>query len=169
MFSNYREVLVEFHNNVEGGKGVNPDLSYYLLENALKITSDSIIHIRKNHPMWGISTGIMDEINDIVTLKGYDFTGTCQDFESMLIQNIGAFKDRLQKTRSKIINPIDLIKNGVSLIFNSIPIVKLIPTKFKNFLSNLFVVISIVETLLSLFTQMSIIRQIITWISQSIP
>ena len=114
----------------------------------------------------------MGIINDIVTLKGYDFTETCQDFDNMLIQNIGAFKDRFQKTQSKIINPIYLPKNGVSLIFNRIPIVNLTPTKFKDFLSNLLVLMTIVDTLSSLFIKksllLSIIRQIITWISQSI-
>ena len=83
---------------------------------------------------------------------------------------IGYFKDVFQKTCSKIINPIYLVKNGVSFILNSIPIVNLIPTKFKNFLSNLFVVISTVETLLSLFAQksllLSIVKQIIVWIPQ---
>ena len=126
MFSNYREVLVEFHNNAMAGKDIDPKLNHYLLENALKITLDriyseripnnamagkdidpklnhyllenalkitldSIIYIRKDYPIWRTSTGIMGIINDIVTLKGYDFTETCQDFDNMLIQNIGAF------------------------------------------------------------------------------
>ena len=169
MFSDYRERLVEFHNNVKEGKDFNHELSYYLLENALKINLDSIIHIRKNHPMLGISTGIMNEINDIVTLKCYNFTEACQDFDNMLIQNIGAFKKAHQETRSKIINPIHLVKNGVFLIFNSIPIVNLIPTNLKNLLIKIFLFISVVETLLSLFAQksllLSIIRQITEWIS----
>ena len=173
MFSNYREVLVEFHNNAMAGKDIDPKLNHYLLENALKITLDSIIYIRKDDPIRRTSTGIMDIINDIVTLKGYDFTETCQDFDNMLIQNIGAFKDRFQKARSQIINPIYLVKNGVSLTFNIIPIVNLIPTKIKDFLSNLFVFMSIVDTLSSLLIKksllLSIIRQIITRISQSIP
>ena len=172
MFSNYRNVLVEFHNSVKEGKDIDPKLSDYLLENALKINLDSIIRIRKNHPMLGISTGIMDEINDIVTLKCYDFTETCQNFDNMLTQNIGAFKERHQKTLSKIINPISpiyFLKNGVSIILNIIPIVNLFPRKIKDFLSNLFVFMSIVNTVLSLFLKksflLSIIRQIITWVS----
>ena len=91
----------------------------------------------------------------------------------MLIQNIGAFKDRFQKARSQIINPIYLVKNGVSFTFNIIPIVNLIPRKIKDFLSNLFVFVSIVDILSSLFIKkqllLGIIRQIVTWISQSIP
>ena len=168
LFSNYREKLAIFHNNTINNEVINRELSDYLLENALKIKLDSIIQIRIDHPMWRVSTGMMTLINDIVTGDYYNFTETCRNFENMLTQNIGAFKNQLQETRSKIINPIRLIKNGVFLIFDIIPIVNLFPKKIKGFLYNLFWGISIVETLLSLFTQMSIIRQIITWISQSI-
>ena len=173
IFSNYRERLVEFHNNVIENNNIDPELSIYLSENALKISSDSISTIRTIHPMWRISTGITHLINDIVTLNCDDFTETCQNFDNMLIQNIGAFKDVSQKVRSKTFNPIYLVKNGVSIIFNSIPIVNLVPTKIKHFLSNLFVFMSIVDTLSSLLLKksllLSIMRQIITWISQSIP
>ena len=166
MFSNYRMALVEFHNNFTEGKDIDLESRSYLLENALKINLDSIIHIRKNHPMWGLSTGIMDEINDIVTFKCYDFTRTCQDFDNMLVQNIGAFKDIYQETRSQIINPISLVKNGISLIFDIIPILNLIPTNLKKLLINIFLLISAVETLLSLFSQKLLIEQIIEWISE---
>ena len=165
MFSNYRSVLVEFHNNVMEGADINPELSDYLLENAPKINLDSIIHISTRDPL-SISTGAVPVINDIVTFQCYDFTATCQDFQNILTQNIGFFKDQGQVIRSKIINPIHLVKNGVSLIFNSIPFVNLIPTNFKNLLIKIFLFISVVETLLSLFTQMSIIRQFIAWISE---
>ena len=171
MFSNYRSVLAEFHNNVMEGKDINPELSDYLLENAPKINLDSIIHISTRDPL-SISTGAVPVINDIVTFQCYDFTETCQTFQNMLTQNIGFFKDQCQVTRSKIINPIHLVKNGVSLIFNSIPVVNLIPTKFKNFLFNLFIVISVVETLLSLFSLKSLLlsigEQIMTWVHQGI-
>lgn len=62
MFCNYREKLVEFHNNFMENNNIDLELRGYLLENALKINLDSIIHIRTNHPMWGISTGIMNLI-----------------------------------------------------------------------------------------------------------
>lgn len=166
MFSDYRERLVEFHNNVKESKDFNPELSDYLLENALKINLDSIIRIRKNHPMLGISTGIMNEINDIVTLKCYNFTEDCRDFDNMLVQNIGAFKNKHQETQSKIINPIHLVKNGVFFIFNNIPIVNLIPTNLKNLLIKIFLFISAIETLLSLFSQKLLIEQIIERISE---
>lgn len=172
MFSNYRGVLVEFHNKVKEGKGIDPELSDYLLENALKINLDSIVHIRNVQPMLGISTGIINVINDIVMLQCYNLTETCRNFDNMLIQNIGAFKEAHQKTLSKIINPISLVKNGVYLIFNIIPIVNLTPRKIKDFLSNLFAFVVIVNTLSSLFLKkellLSTIRQIITWISQNV-
>ena len=116
--------------------------------------------------MLGISTGIMDIINDIVTLDCHDFTGTCRDFQNMLTNNIGFFENTSQEIRSKIINPIHLVKNGVFLIFNSLPIVKLIPTKIKRFLTTLVAGIYLVETLLSLLSHKSLIEQIIEWISQ---
>ena len=168
LFSNYKNVLTEFHNNAVKNESINPELSDYLLENSIRIDLDSVVKMEIHHPISGILTGFVHNINDIVTGKCHDFTRTCHGIVNALSQSIGYFKDRFQKTRSKIIDPTYLPKNGVSLIFNSIPIVKLLPTKFKDFFSNLFVVISIVETLLSLFTQMSIIRQIITWISKSI-
>lgn len=174
MFSDYRGVLAEFHNKVREDRGIDLELSDYLLENALKINKDSIIHIRTSDPVigdpiTGISTGVINVINDIVTLRCYDFTGTCKNLENVLTQNIGAFKDRHQKTRSQIINPVSLVKNGVFLILNRIPIVNLIPTNLKNLLIKIFLFISAIETLLSLFSQksllLSIIRQITEWIS----
>ena len=69
MFSNYREKLAEFHNNIIENNNIDPALSDYLSENALKITSDSISKIRTIHPMFRISTGITQLINDIVTLN----------------------------------------------------------------------------------------------------
>ena len=174
IFSDYRKVLVEFYHNFQENGDVDLELSDYLLENALRINKDSIIQIRTSDPVigdpvTGISTGVINVINDIVTLRCYDFTGTCQNLNNVLLQNIGAFKDIFQKTQFQIINPISLVKNGVFFIFNNIPIVNLISTKLKNFLYKLFVVISIVETLLSLFSQksliQSIIRQITEWIS----
>ena len=169
VFSNYRERLVAFHNNVRENNDFDSELSDYLLENALKINLNSIIRMNQNRQMLGISTGMMNIINDIVTRDCYDFTETCRNFHNVLTQNIGFFKDKFQETRSKIINPIYLVKNGVSLIFNRIPIVNRLSIKFKDFFLNLFVLISVVETLLSLFSQksliQSIIRQITEWIS----
>ena len=168
MFINYRKGLAKFHNNAIENEVFDRELSDYLLENSFKINLDSIIKIRIDHPRWGISTGMMTLISDIVTGDCYNFTETCQSFENMLTQNIGVFKNQFQETRSKIIDPIHLVKNGVCLIFDRIPIVNLIPTKIKNFLYTLFIGISIVETLLSLFAQKSllesIIQQIIAWI-----
>ena len=166
MFSNYKERLVEFHNKVGEGKGIDSELSTYLLENSLKINSDSIIYIRTSDPVRGISTGFVHDINDIVTLNCYDFTETCQNFVNLLIQNIGAFKDIYQKVRSKTFNPIYLVKNGVSFIFNSIPIVNLMPTNLKNILIKIFLFLSVIEILLSLFSKKLLIEQIIEWISQ---
>ena len=84
----------------------------------------------------------------------------------MLTQNIGAFKDIYQKTRSQIISPVSLVKNGVFLILNIIPIVNLMPTNLKNLLIKIFLFISAIETLLSLFSQKLLIEQIIEWISE---
>ena len=169
MFRDYRASLVAFHNNAVENNNIDHQLSDYLLENAMKIYMDSIVYIKKYHPISGLTTGFMDEINDIVTLNCYDFTKTCRDFQNMLTNNIGFLENTTQEIRSKIINPIHLVKNGVSVIFNNIPIVNLIPTKFKDFLSNLFAFISIIETLLSLLSQksliLSIIGQIKKWIS----
>ena len=169
MFSDYRGVLAGFHNNVREGRGIDLELRDYLLENALKINLDSIIHIRIDHPMWRVSTGMLTLINEIVTGDCYNFTETCQNFDTMLVQNIGAFKNHFQETRSQIINPISLVKNGVFLIFDIIPIVNLIPTRIKGFLFSLFAFISIVETLLSFLSQksllFSIIGQITAWVS----
>ena len=166
VFRDYRGSLVAFHNNAVKNNNIDHELSDYLLENALRINLDSIITIRQNYPMLGTSTGIMDIINDIVTLKCYDFTGTCRDFQNMLTSNIGFFENTSQEIRSKIINPIHLVKNGISFIFNSLPIVKLIPTKIKRFLTTLVAGIYIVETLLSLLSHKSLIEQIIEWISE---
>ena len=166
MFSNYRNVLVKFHNNVEEGKGIDPELSDYLLENSMRIDLDSVVKMEIRYPISGILTGFVHNINDIVTGKCHDFTGTCHGIVNALSQSIGYFKDVFQKTRSKIINPIYLPKNGVSLIFNSIPIVNLMPTNLKNILIKIFLFISVVETLLSLFSQKLLIEQIIEWISQ---
>ena len=169
MFRDYRRGLVAFHNSTVENNNIDHELSDYLLENAMKIYMDSIVYIQKYHPISGLTTGFMDEINDIVTLNCYDFTKACRDFQNMLTNNIGFLENTTQEIRSKIINPIHLVTNGVSLIFNSIPIVNLIPTKLKDFFSKIFVFISIVETLLSLFSQksllQSIIRQITEWIS----
>lgn len=169
MFSNYREKLVIFHNNVIEGKSIDTELSDYLSENAIKIQLDSISTITMIHPISRVSTGIVHLINDIVTRNCYDFTETCITFQNMLTQNIGIFKDVYKQTLRRTFNPIYLIKNGVSLIFNIIPIINLIPTKIKSFLSILFAAISIVETLLSLFSQkpliLTIIRKITEWIS----
>ena len=153
------------------GKNIDTEVCLYLLKNSIKIYMDSIIYIKKYHPITGLTTGLIDEIDDIVRLNYYldNFTERCQRIISMLIMTIGFFENISQEIRSKIFNPINLVKNGVSFIFNSIPIVDLIPTKFKDFLSNLFAFISIVETLLSLVSQKSLIlsitRQITEWIS----
>ena len=172
LFSNYKNVLTEFHNKAVGNESINPELSDYLLENSMRIDLDSVVKMEIHHPISGILTGFVHNINDIVTGKCHDFTRTCHGIVNALSQSIGYFKDVSQKTRSKIINPIDLVKNGVFLIFDIIPIVNLFPKKIKGFLYNLFWGISIVETLLSLFSQKSllesIVKQIITWISQSI-
>ena len=56
MFSNYRDRLVEFHNNVVERECIDTELSDYLLKNAPKISLDSIITIRQNYPMLGTST-----------------------------------------------------------------------------------------------------------------
>ena len=166
MFSNYRDRLVGFHNDTMAGKDIEPEVPEYLLRNAVKIFMDSIVYIKKYHPISGLTTGVIDEINDIVTLNCYDLTETCRNKSNMLTMTIGCFENISQEIRSKIFNPIALVKNGASLIFNGIPIVNLIPTKVKDFLCNLFVFISIVETLLSLFSQKLLIEQIIEWISQ---
>ena len=170
MFSNYVNRLVEFHSDTMAGKDIDPELPVYLLRNSVKITMDSIVYVKKYHPITGLTTGVMDEINDIVTFNCSPdyFTKRCETITNMLIMTIGFFENISQEIRSKIFNPIYLLKNGVSVIFN-LPIVNLIPTKFKDFLSNLFAFISIVETLLSLFSQksliLSIIKQITEWIS----
>ena len=166
MFMNYKERLVIFHNNAVENNNFDHESGDYLLENALKIYMDSMVHYKIYHPITGLTTGFMDEINDIVTLNCDDLTKTCRENINSLTMTIGYLKNTTQEIRSKIINPIHLVKKGVSLIFNSIPIVNLIPTKFKDFLCNLFVFISIVETLLSLFSQKLLIEQIIKWISQ---
>ena len=166
MFTNYKERLVIFHNNAVENNNIDHESGDYLLENAVKIFMDSIVYIKKYNPISGLTTGFMDEINDIVTFNCYDFTETCRKNINSLTMTIGFLENTTQEIRSKIINPIHLVKNGVSLIFNNIPIVNLIPTKFKDFLCNLFVFISIVETLLSLFSQKPLIEQIIEWISQ---
>ena len=168
LFSNYRQRLVEFHNNIRNGTGAPPELRDYLSENALRINLDSVVTLETIHPLLRISTGITQLINDIITGKTHDFTQSCQEFDNMLTQNIGFFKDRHQQIRSKLFNPIHLVKGGVSLILNSIPIVNLIPTNLKDFLSKLFIGISIIETLLSLFSQKSLLlslaQQIRSWI-----
>lgn len=166
MFRDYKQRLVIFHNNAVENDNIDHESGDYLLENALKIFKNSMVHYKKYHPVTGLTTGFMDEINDIVTLNCYDLTKACRENINSLTMTIGYLKNTTQEIRSKIINPIHLVKNGVSLIFNSIPIVNLIPTKFKDFLCNLFVFISIVETLLSLFSQKLLIEQIIKWISQ---
>ena len=166
LFSNYKNVLTEFHNNAVENESINPELSDYLLENSMRIDLDSVVKMEIHHPISGILTGFVHNINDIVTGKCHDFTRTCHGIVNALSQSIGYFKDVFQKTCSKIINPISLVKNGVSLIFNSIPIVNLIPTRTKDFLSNLFLFMSIIDVLSSLFIKksllLSIIRQIIT-------
>ena len=166
MFRDYKQRLVIFHNNAVENNNFDHESGDYLLENALKIYMDSMVHYKIYHPITGLTTGFMDEINDIVTFNCDDFTETCRANINSLTMTIGFLENTTQEIRSKIINPIHLVKKGVSLIFNSIPIVNLIPTKFKDFLCNLFVFISIVETLLSLFSQKLLIEQIIEWISQ---
>ena len=166
MFRDYKKTLVVFHNNAVENNNIDHELSDYLLENALKISMDSMVHYKKYHPITGLTTGFMDEINDIVSFNCDDFTETCRANINSLTMTIGFLENTAQEIRSKIFHPIHLVKNGVSVIFNNIPIVNLIPTKFKNFLCNLFVFISIVETLLSLFSQKLLIEQIIKWISQ---
>ncbi|MYC74174.1 hypothetical protein F4X10_00170 [Candidatus Poribacteria bacterium] len=161
MLSKYREALVEFHNNVEEGKGVNPELSIYLLENAVKIKSESITRMTTYDPVLRISTDIVNTISDIVMLECHDFTIICQKVENMLILNIGTFKDIMEKIRSQIINPIYLLKKGVSTIFDMIPIISLTPRKIKDFLSNLIAFISIVNTILSLYLKKSFLLSII--------
>ena len=166
MFRDYKQRLVIFHNNAVENDNIDHESGDYLLENALKIFKNSMVHYKKYHPVTGLTTGFMDEINDIVTLNCDDFTETCRANINSLTMTIGFLENTTQEIRSKIINPIHLVKKGVSVIFNNIPIVNLIPTKFKDFLCNLFVLISIVETLLSLFSQKLLIEQIIKWISQ---
>ena len=171
MFSNYANRLVEFRDDAMADKDIDTEVCLYLLKNSVKIYMDSIIYIKKYHPITGLTTGLIDEIDDIVRLNcsPHNFAERCQRIISMLIMTIGFFENISQEIRSKIFNPIEILKNGVSLIFNGIPIVNLIPTNFKDFLSNLFAFISIVETLLSLFSQKSLIlsitRQITEWIS----
>ena len=170
LFHDYRSVLAEFHNDVRDGRDVDVELTDYLLEHATEIFLDSIVYIRTHNPVSGISTGTLNMINDIVTGKCHDFTGTCKDLENMLTQNIGVFKNISKKTRSKLISPLSLVKNGVLLIFNIIPIVNLTPRKIKDFLSALFAWVSIANTLLSFLLKkpilLSIVRQIRAWISQ---
>ncbi|RKU26949.1 hypothetical protein C6497_12965 [Candidatus Poribacteria bacterium] len=166
LFSNYRERLVVFHNNVIEGEDIDIELSDFLSENAIKIHLDSIVKITMSHPIQRVSTGIVHLINDIVTRNCYDFTATCKDFENMLTQNIGTFKNMFQQILFKTFNPIDLVKNGVTFILNIIPIINLIPTKIKGFLSTLFAAISIIETLLSLFSQKPLILTIIRYIAE---
>ena len=54
MFSNYRDKLARFHNTAINDGVIDRELGDYLLENALKITSDSIVYIRIDHPMWRV-------------------------------------------------------------------------------------------------------------------
>ena len=167
MFCNYKEKLVEFHNNVIENDHIDIELRRYLLENALKIKLDSIILMRIDHPRWRISTELIGIINDIVSVE-YNFTETCRNFESMLTQNIGAFKNKYQETRSQIISPVSLVKNGAFLILKIIPIVNRMPTNIKNLFIKIFLFISVIETLLSLFNQKLLIEQIIEWISSNL-
>ena len=163
MFSNYRNALAEFHNNAKEGKDIPTELSDYLLENAVKITLDSVVRMTTYEPILGISTGIVNTINNIVSGECHEFTRTCKNVDNMLTNSIGAFKDIKQKILSKIINPISpihFLKNGVSIILNIIPIVNLTPRKIKDFLSNLFVFIGIVNTILSLYLKKSFLLSI---------
>lgn len=172
-FNEYRNALVVFHNKYVEGNKFDHELSHYLLKNAVKIQIDSIVSITVVHPPFGISTEIVDIIKDIVSLKCHDFTGTCRDVGNMLSMNIGTFENMLDNTRSKIFNPIHLVRNGISLILNMLPIVNLIPRKIKGFLSDLFIFITAVDTISSVVMKRQIlldfIRQIPTWISQNIP
>ena len=171
-FNEYRNALVAFHDKYVEDNKFNHELSHYLLKNAVKIQIDSIVSITAVHPPFGISTEIVDIIKDIVSLKCHDFTGTCRDVGNMLSMNIGTFENILDDTRSKIFHPTHPIKNGIFLILNMLPIVKLIPIKIKGFLSGLFIFITAVDTISSVVMKRQIlldfIRQIPTWIFQNI-
>ena len=172
LFNEYRNALAAFHNKYVEDNKIDHESSHYLLKNAVKIEIDSIVSIKAVHPPFGISTGIVDILKDVVSLKSHNFTETCQDVGNMLSMNIGTFENMLDDTRSKIFNPIHLVRNGISLILNMLPIVNLIPTKIKGFLSDLFIFITAVDTISSVVMKRQIlldfIRQIPTWISQSI-
>ena len=62
MFSNYKNVLTEFHNNAVEGKGIDPELSDHLLENSMRIYLDSVVKIEIHHPI-SILTGFVHNIS----------------------------------------------------------------------------------------------------------
>ena len=148
LFNEYRNALVAFHNKYVENNKIDHELRHYLLKNVVKIEIDSIVSIKAVHPPFGISTGIVDIIQDIVSFKSHNFSEACQDVGDMLSMNIGMFENILDDTRSKIFNPIHLVRNGISLILNMLPIVKLVPTKIKGFLSDLFIFITVVDEVL---------------------
>ena len=59
MFSDYRDKLNEFYNNVMERHDITSELRDYLLENAVKIDLDSIARMTTYDPVLSLSTGIM--------------------------------------------------------------------------------------------------------------
>ena len=102
MFTDYKGRLVIFHNNAVQNNNIDHELGDYLLENAMKIYLDSLIKIKIDHPRWGVSTGMIDLISEIVTGDCYNFTETCQKIENMLTLNIGYLKINLKKFGLKL-------------------------------------------------------------------
>lgn len=180
LFSNYQKALVKFHENIVKDKGIDFESKTYLLKNALRISLDSPIKIGEYNPVLNMTTEFVGKINDIVTLNCHDFTETCELFSNVLIQNAGYFEERTQKIQSEIKNPFFLyflVRKGLFFFLNEIPIVNLIPIGFKDFLTKIFAMIVIINTISSVWLKKefiyqsiiklfeSIIKPILTWIS----
>ncbi len=172
LFNEYRNALVAFYNKYVADNKIDGELRHYLLENVHEVYSYSGASISESNAYSNFSRDIQSEIINIVNFRCYNFTESCNNVESILIVCIGAFKKECQNIRSKIFNPIHLVRNGISLILNMLPIVNRIPRKITGFLSDLFIFITVVDTISSVVMKkkflLDLVRQIPTWISQRI-
>ena len=165
-FSEYRNALIEFHNKYVEDNEIDSKLYDYLLENVHEVNSYSGASISERNAYYSFSRDILSEIINIVNFKCYNFTESCQNVQSILTVCIGALKKGCQNIRSKIINPIHLVKNGVSTLFSIIPIVRLIPTRITDILSSVFFYMTVVDTISSLVLKKQILQDFVKSIIQ---
>ena len=165
-FNEYRNALGTFHNRYVEDNEIDSELSDYLLENAHKVNSNTGASINESNAYYRFSRDILSEIINIVNFRCYNFTESCQNVQSILTVCIGALKEGHQNTRSKIINPMHLVKNGVTTLFRIIPIVRLIPTRITNILSSVFFYMTVIDTISSLVLKKQILQDLVKSIIQ---